>query len=347
MRLTGSAPASLRALWLIGTIVLTVGAFAFAISSAPADGTTPYGLFAWVLIVGSSVHVASTAWFYAVPDVRRYARAHPIRYIYVPIGLVVGGAVAGGLLPAITVRWALLGFFAWQFFHFQKQNIGMAALAGVSQGGGSVRPLERRAIIAAGCAGIVGLISHPELLQLALPSRARFLFPAAAAVFAMSVAVGVVALLRRQRGQRPAAFVTIYLISLLFFAPVFIFTSPYAAVAGLTIAHGYQYLLIVGMVAGAQRIGGSRFISLLILINVAVFGGVLLNGASHLHDRYPIDRALFGAYLGLVMAHFVVDAGLWRLRDEFPRAFLGERLPYLIPPRKQALAGATQSVPGD
>ena len=30
------------------------------------------------------------------------------------------------------------------------------------------------------------------------------------------------------------------------------------------------------------------------------------------------------------MAHFVIDAGLWRLRDEFPRTFLRERLPYLL-----------------
>ena len=31
------------------------------------------------------------------------------------------------------------------------------------------------------------------------------------------------------------------------------------------------------------------------------------------------------------MAHFVVDAGLWRMRAEFPRSFLQSRLPYLIP----------------
>ncbi len=31
------------------------------------------------------------------------------------------------------------------------------------------------------------------------------------------------------------------------------------------------------------------------------------------------------------MAHFVVDAGLWRMREEFPRAFLRSRLPYLVP----------------
>jgi hypothetical protein len=35
-------------------------------------------------------------------------------------------------------------------------------------------------------------------------------------------------------------------------------------------------------------------------------------------------------YLGVVMAHFVIDAGLWRLRDSFPRRFLASRMPYLL-----------------
>ena len=27
------------------------------------------------------------------------------------------------------MAWLLLAYFGWQFFHFQKQNLGMAALA--------------------------------------------------------------------------------------------------------------------------------------------------------------------------------------------------------------------------
>ncbi|MCW2930448.1 MAG: hypothetical protein JWM19_1410 [Actinomycetia bacterium] len=38
-------------------------------------------------------------------------------------------------------------------------------------------------------------------------------------------------------------------------------------------------------------------------------------------------------YLGVVMAHFVIDAGLWRLRDPFPRRFLASRVPYLLQAR--------------
>ena len=56
--------------------------------------------------------------------------------------------------------------------------------------------------------------------------------------------------------------------------------------------------------------------------------------ASHLHAAGPGGRLLSGAYLGAVMAHFVIDAGLWRLRDPFPRQFLASHVPYLVPARE-------------
>jgi hypothetical protein len=280
------------------------------------------------------VHVAATAWFYFVPEVRGYAWRHRQRYVVVPVALVVGTGCVAALVTPDRFTLPLLGFFAWQFFHFQKQNLGMAALAGVSRGAGSVRPAERYAIVATGLAGTAGLLAHPELLQVAVdvPATVRYLFPVAAVAFGAGVVAGLVVLWRRPPASRPAAYVAVYLLSLLFFLPVFVFRSPYAAVAGLTVAHGYQYLLIVGLVAGARPAGRTNVMSLAVLFNVALLGGAALNAASHLHSTGPLGRLLFGAYLGLVMAHFVVDAGLWRLRDEFPRTFLTERVPYLLSP---------------
>ena len=40
-----------------------------------------------------------------------------------------------------------------------------------------------------------------------------------------------------------------YLMGLFFSVPVFVFASPYAAVGGMTIADGMQYLLLVSLVA--------------------------------------------------------------------------------------------------
>ncbi len=340
---SGSRPAALRGLWLGGTVGLTVAAYAVTIALAPPAQGQPVQAVQWLLFVGSSVHVAATGWFYSVPEIRRYARDNRERYVLVPLALVAGTAGLAALVPRTWLTWLLLGFFGWQFFHFQKQNLGMVALAGVSRGVGSARRGERLAIAVTGLAGTAGLLVHPELLQLAVHSPVRWLFPVAGALFLGGILAGLWQLRSRPAGTRPGGFVAVYLLSLLFFAPVFVFASPYAAVAGLTVAHGYQYLLIVGLVAGARRPGRSALISLAVLVNLALLGGLALNAASHLHSAGPLGRAVFGAYLGVVMAHFVVDAGLWRLRDEFPRRFLTERVPYLLRPAAARPDGPQQA----
>ena len=305
-----------RRSWLAATVLCTLGAFAVTIAAAPADNADPTRGLQWLLFVASSVHVASTGWFFTMPEVRAHAGHHRGRYVYAPATLVAGTALVALALPPARFTWLLLGFFAWQFFHFQKQNLGMAALAGVSAAAGSVTVLERRALMATGGSGIAALIVHPRLLQLTLEVRLPWVFPLTAAAFTLSAIVGLAALARRTR--RTAGYVTVYLSSLLFFLPVFVFSNPYAAVGGLVVAHGGQYLVIVGLIASAERDDRARVVSLGLLLNVALIGGLALNAASHLHGGQAPGRLLYGAYLGAVMTHFVVDAGLWRLRDAFP-----------------------------
>ena len=182
--------------------------------------------------------------------------------------------------------------------------------------------------------GSPAFLVHPALLQLTVNPRLGALFPACGIVFAVAVLAGITAFLRRARPGRPPGLAAAYLMALLFFLPVFIFASPYAAVGGLTIAHGAQYLLLMGVVAGGGNrgpaSGTSRVLSLALLVNIALIGGGMLEVASHLHGHAGLVRGLYGAYLGVVMAHFVIDAGLWRLRDPFPREFLARRAPYLL-----------------
>lgn len=327
------APSPLRATrrWLAATLALSVLPFALAVLLAPAAGARPSSALIWLLFVGSSSHVGATAWFYTVGEVRGHMRRHPGRYLVAPALLVVGTAAAAVVTPASWVVDALLAFFAWQFFHFQKQNLGIAALAARSLRAPGLSLTERRALIGAGCGGIVALVAHPALLQLSPDVSLRWLYAVGVVLFAVSVVAGAASLLRRPPAARPPALLAVYAVSLLFFAPVFAFDSPYAAVAGLTIAHGLQYLLLLGMLAGARE--GSAAgpqLGVLVLVNIALIAGLALNQASHLHTAHGLARAVYGAYLGLVMAHFVVDAGLWRLRDEFPRSFLTRRLPYLL-----------------
>jgi hypothetical protein len=337
--------------WVWATALLTAGAFATTILAAPAAGTAPASGLAWLLFVGSSVHVAATGWLFALGEVRAHARAHPARYVWIPLALVAGGAVTAAALSPAGLVWPLLGYFAWQFVHFQKQNLGMVALAASSLRVRGLDGLERRALTWAGIAGTAGVVAHPGLLGLELAHGPQAVFWVAASGFACAVAAGLLALARRPRAARPAGYCAVFGCSLLFFAPVFTFASPYAAVGTMTVAHGLQYLLLVGLVAGGGHGAGAggvsagdgrgaragrraRIVRVVVLVNLALAAGAALSAASHLHDAGPAGRLLFGAYLGAVMAHFVVDAGLWRLREEFPRRFLSARVPYLVAPRE-------------
>jgi hypothetical protein len=330
---TSASSGSGSRVWLWGTVALTGGAFAAAIVLAPPASAPPVRGLAWLLFLGSSVHIAATAWLYTLPEVRAYASKRPLRYAWIPLGLILAGGAMAALLSPAVMAWLLLAYFAWQFFHFQKQNLGMAALAASSHRVAPLRPAERRALLGAGGCGIIGLIAHPGLLQLGVHPGAGALFVVAVPLFAGSVGFGLVALFRRPAADRPPGFCAMYLMALLFSLPVFVFRSPYAAVGGMTIAHGFQYLLLVALVAAGNRRGTSRFLSVAVFCNIALVGGALLGGASHLHAFPPLLRLVFGAYLGVVMAHFVIDAGFWRMRDPFPRMFMASHVPYLVPSR--------------
>jgi hypothetical protein len=323
-------PARLRRLWLIATVALTVLPVLIAVVFAPATGTTKATGLVWLLFAGSSMHIGATGWFYTVPEVRGFMAGHPGRYYLGPLGLIVLGAVLAASLSPGALAWVLLAFFGWQFFHFQKQNLGVAALAAQASSAGRLGRIERGALTAAGIGGIAALLGTPALLDVHPGLQLPLLVPAGTAVFAGAVVVGAVAVARRAPGTRPASYLVVYLVSLVFFAPVFVFDSPFAAVAGITIAHGLQYLLLVGLLATSPASATRPLVGALVLANLALVLGLALNAASHLHDGGALARAVYGGYLGVLTAHFVIDAGLWRLREEFPRAFLSERLPYLL-----------------
>jgi hypothetical protein len=321
--------------WLWATVGLTGAALVVLVLLAPPADASPIRALSWLLFTGSSVHVASTAWLFVLPSVRAYAKEHLSRCAWIPAGLIVGTAIAAAVISPAAFQWLLLPYFGWQFYHYQKQNVGMAALAAATHRAAPLSAAERRSLVLAGAATIGALCADPRLLSLHISLDAPWLGPAAEIGFAGAVAAGIVALARRPAAERPAGFCAVYLTSLLFGLPAFVFSSPYAAVGGMTVAHGLQYLLLISLVAGGNTSGArsSRFVKFTLLFNIALIGGALLSAASHLHNSSPIGRMAFGAYLGVVMAHFVIDAGIWRMRDPLARKFVADSLPFLVPPR--------------
>jgi hypothetical protein len=333
--------------WLWTTAVLTVAGFAVAIAAAPPTDVSPTRGLAWLLFVGSSVHVASTGWLFSFREVRAHAAEHRTRYVAAPLVLVAAAAAMAVLLSSQQLALVLLSYFAWQFFHFQKQNLGIAALAASSLRVRSLTRAERRSILGTGWTGIAALMLHPGTLQLPLNPRLGW-YPAepfhlVAVSFGCCAAAGALTLLRRPAADRPLGYGVTYLLAVCFPLPIFLFSSPYAAVGGMTIAHGLQYLVLLGMVAagpGPRRASPRRLVTLLAL---ALLGGAGLSMASHLHTGGAVAHVVYGGYLGVVMAHFVVDAGIWRLRDPFPRAFLSSRLPALVNPSAGSASDASSA----
>jgi hypothetical protein len=324
--------------WVWTTSMVTACGLAAGAVLAPDRAEAPPLALTGLLFLAAPVHVASTGWLFSIREVRAHARSRPERYLLAPACVVL---VAAALAVALPDRWldiVLLGFFAWQFFHFQKQNLGLVALAAGGVGAARLSRNERRALLATGWAGIAGLVAHPGLLQLQVGWDLKPIFLLAGLALILSALAGIVLAATRRRQACPAAFACLYLLALLFPLPIFLFTSPYAAVGGLTIAHGLQYLLLVGTVTtgpvttGTEHQAQSRR-RLMLLTSAALLCGVALTGASHLHySTYPAFRVVFGVYVGLVMAHFIVDAAIWRMRDPFPRALLARRVPWLVRP---------------
>ena len=89
----GQVPGGQSRAWLWGTVALSAGAFSGAVVLAPPASAAPIRGLAWLLFLGSSVHVAATGWLYTLPDVRAHVAARPVRYAWIPAGLVVAGAV--------------------------------------------------------------------------------------------------------------------------------------------------------------------------------------------------------------------------------------------------------------
>jgi hypothetical protein len=115
-------------------------------------------------------------------------------------------------------------------------------------------------------------------------------------------------------GRRPLPVSASYLISVVFMAPVFVFHHAQGAVTGMVVAHGLQYLWVVRWRSRQARMAASStgWQATIAVIVGGVLGGSLLEAMSELHSAQAVvTRALYGAYLGLVMGHFSVDAVLW------------------------------------
>jgi hypothetical protein len=145
--------------WLWSSLFLTLFALIVAISLAPPGNAPPVRSLTLLLFVGSSVHVATTGYLFSEADIRAHMAKHRARYVWIPVLVIVFAAALVSIASVRDLKWFLLPYFAWQFFHFHKQNLGMVALASTSSGLRGPSAPERWALTATSLFGIGGLSS--------------------------------------------------------------------------------------------------------------------------------------------------------------------------------------------
>lgn len=305
------------------------------------DATAMLSLAGLMSFLGGPGHVALTTWFFADPVARDHFRVNPMRYLWVPLALIVGTTAAYAVWQEREpTRWINLFFSCWLLWHYQKQNWGVHSFVSRVASGESASKLEEWILKIAVIGGTTGAIHSANFgAGTAFEAHSTTAFQAGMAITALlpvliAVAISTVPALRTS----PLRLCTL-LVTSCFFLPVFIFADPGNAVLTYGLAHGLQYLVFMSYVAGATANGEDAAFSPggadsrpgIVTLVVSLLGvGFFLTvcGDVTLVREWNL-LPLFGLSMGITMAHFVVDAGIWRLRDEFPRRYVGAAFPFL------------------
>lgn len=278
--------------------------------------------------LASGFHVALTSFFYLEPDLAELRRLHRGRFVWAPLGLALGTAALTLWLHG-DIAWVLAGYFAWQLYHYQRQNFGVMAFVASSQKVARPTTLEQVALEVAGYAGILGFFA---LDGFATPRKvgafAAALHQVGLSTQIAAVLLSLVAMVLRLKREGWSWYPLWHLLCSGFFAGTFILPDIGLAFATYAYAHGLQYLVFMYSLSMARGATVPK-LSPIALTFMGLAGSILL---MVLGDRTMFSWSkdgLFGAYLGLVMAHFVVDASVWRLGEPTQRAYVRKAFSFI------------------
>ena len=286
-------------------------------------------LFGLAIFAGGVGHVASTACVYADKGVRDVMKPMKLRFYVLPLGclLATGAALVWGASlnlakPAVTALFVI--HLLWLHFHYQKQNYGLVAFVGASQGARIPRVLSHLLLLPA-LAGVLAvmtpLVRAAMEDQTLLTAQQPWLDRVALITYLLgSLLIGRVVLKNRMAFASPRTAI-FGLAAFLFFVPAVVLSHSEYAFWSYALAHGFQYLLMVFTMAG----GAKPSLKIAIAFSISFIGGGFF-----LH-RLAGNQALFICGILLTWVHFVLDAKLWRMSEPGPRKLLRGRFGFLFP----------------
>lgn len=339
-----AANVSLKRWFLVSLLLATWLPIAFFILLAPSAAETGglAGLKMVFLFLGTA-HVPATLFFYTDKDFADIRKNHPFRYIYVPVLLIVLTGLLFAFASVTVQAFALLLYWAWQAFHYGRQNTGIYAFASIAETGRAPKKAEKFAIEAGTLLAILGTFKimgtpvAPAYLHRSFDLLYQTGFVAFLALAVFSVAVYA------KYFQQTSLFKTIFFFTaVFFFVPIFLSTDNNIAFLSYAIAHGLQYIIFMTVISATSP--GSKtsslpyksiafFLVFLLIIGFAFWRVNDLREMEFVKATWGYARAadfLFGAVLGATMSHFVIDAGAWRLSLEKQRSYITKRFHFIF-----------------
>lgn len=283
-----------------------------------------------LLLLMSTMHVGLTAFFYLDTEYRSHVAKHAGFYVFLPIVVILAAGATTSYFASAGVTYLQLFYHAWLLFHYGRQNYGVLAFTAVATNSGRPSTLERLSLHLAPIGGILGahqVFAHFNASVFApyLEHSVRAGAVLTIAAIALAALSAVKQILNRTSPWRPLMLVLLSL----FYLPTFFFDNYMQAVMSYAIAHALQYFVFMFfLAAGARGAAPGRAIIVLALGALATWGMILLTREQSLWG--PILPFVTGAALGLIMWHFIMDAGFWRLSQTWQRERVRERFSFLF-----------------
>jgi hypothetical protein len=316
-------------------------------STAPVQNTKA------VLLFIGAIHVPATYPLYIDRDFLRLIPANRSRYLYLPIALTIGAGVLfafGGLVSQVCVY---VMFWAWQAYHYGRQNIGVYSFAAIAQGW-RPRQAEKRVLQMATACGVCGTF---KILGMGIPSdylHGMFdaLYRAGSWAFIGVLLFSIHVFLKNRKDFSPTK--TLFFFTfVLFFLPTFLWNNADGAFFSYAIGHGAQYMVFMTVLSiNIGKNGDRRDLSrsmmavtvFMMLVGIVGYYATTLKGGDWAGGN-PTSRLLdfmVGISVGTTIAHFVIDAGAWRLSQSSTKEFVARRFAFLFENRSPGV-GPTSS----
>jgi hypothetical protein len=334
-----------KPIFLVGLLLSTWVPMAFFLLSSRIESSIfGFGGMRSALLFLGTAHVPATIFFYIDKDFSEIVRRHKARYIYFPVLLTIATGLLFAFANTIIQAYILLIFWAWQAFHYGRQNTGIYSFVSIGTRGVAPDKYERIMIELGTYCGIIGTF---KILGMAvapnyLHGSFDLLYRAGSVIFVAILLASIVVYVRNFKRTTPL--LTIFYFTLVcFFLPVFLSTDMNVAFYSYAIAHGVQYILFMTVVSlnfdpqgSAKRFkiaSAVKLILITVLVGFLFYRAIDLKGFEFFTANSNFMRLvdfLLGAILGATMAHFVIDAGAWRLSQSLQRTYIGKRFGFVF-----------------